>query len=165
MWRLLLALPLLAGCESPCGSTLDDGTSYDGMMCESRIRRTLAVSSDFSTEQLDALMLAGDDWAAATGGRVALTWRVVPHAEADVARWYSLEHNAQTYADEGTIQVSRHLSAEQTRKTMRHELGHTFGLGHAADESATMFTTASDVLSASDLATFDRLWLSRDTLR
>jgi hypothetical protein len=159
---LLVALLALGCADRPdCGAYAVDGETYDGNMCEERLTRELRVSSAFSPDLQEAIVRASDDWAEWTHWRAALTITVVDKGAdvypADLPGGAIADQNART----GEIRLQPETPAWQARAAIAHELGHSFGLGHARPRDQAMHPNSNAPISADDIAVFDRLWVDR----
>jgi hypothetical protein len=161
----IFALLSLSGCayaiQPECGAYTElDGHVVDGHMCDERLQREYTISSAFAPEQQASIIAGGDDWSAATAGRVALTWRIV-------------DANAAIYPAGNDPAVGGHYDSYRNRMSLRptqtpeamrlmvqHELGHSFGLGHT-EPGELMDVWVNVGITPADLEHFDRLWSAR----
>lgn len=156
-------LLLLSGCgfDPECGADTEDGTTFDGNMCESRLTREIRVSSSFSVDRQEAIVLAGSDWSEATGGRVSLRFAIVD-ADADIYPAFVPGSNrAQQWSSSGVIEAEPDVEPGYLRLIAAHEFGHSFGLGHVADVGQNMHPNSTATITADDVEHFDRLYANR----
>lgn len=160
LWILAL-LQIGCGFEPECGSNTQDGTSFDGNMCESRLVRELRVSSSFAIEQQEAIMLAGSDWSEATSGRVTLRFVMVDD-DADIyPASVPGSDRAQQWSSTGAIEAEPDVEPDYLRLIIAHELGHSFGLGHVADVGQNMHPYSTATIAPADVEHFNRLYANR----
>lgn len=146
MKYLVLIAALSIGCGGhtvTCGP--DEGTT-DGFMCRSRIERTLSISNSFSAEQKEMIKDAGIMWYDATNGKVKLSFIDANTENADIHFSSELDEKYIGMQGFGEILVNPRYYSNNTdlipsvslSSLLLHELGHTFGLGHATEPDVIM---------------------------
>ncbi len=157
----LLCCLLSFSCAGYCGQK---GPEEDGVMCNERIVGEWSVSSAFSSEHIEELIKASDDWNVKTDGKVSITWKIVDTG-ADVFPVDEIpgyQANIRALADgEKKIKVLSNIRLGLMRSIISHELGHKFGLAHK--ESGIMRPNVDDnyFVTDDDLNAFNTLWKYR----
>ncbi len=153
---------LTAGCGAPeCGPKYEGGYWVDGVMCSERLDRELTVSSEFSPEHIEAIVLGAYAWEQDRPAQVRLRFRVVD-GEANVRYGSVPFEKAAVVHDNGDIVIERSADPTFAGMLVRHELGHSFGLGHnESGESVMHPVVVSPTIGEDDLRRFDELWRSR----
>lgn len=155
------ALLALSGCtyaiQPDCGSFTElDGRAVDGRMCEERLRREYTLSGSFTHEEQAAVIAAGEAWREATGGRVALSWRIVAlGADVRTGTGTSAREAGAYDSYRSDMWLRPGLAPAHIYATALHELGHSFGLGHTSPGEA-MAPDVGAPITPADLEHFDR---------
>lgn len=155
---LPLALLSLACNHVPdCSAYVDGGETVDGTMCYSRVYREMTISYKAPVATIEQIMLAGDDWSEATGGRTRIDWKVTNDESANVmVSTKDIDKSGYYNPFDDVLWI--HVDCDHPREVAIHELGHMFGLGHDPEESAAMFHASVAPITQRDVEHFDRLW-------
>ena len=93
------------------------------------------ISNKFSSEQIESIENALEQWKAATNGEAALDVSIVDESEANIKPVDFIANGSKNGAWGvfylGEIQIKRDLPVQYFKHTALHELGHSFGMPHS----------------------------------
>lgn len=125
----------LFGCsytEKKCG--LDPGDTENQEMCLNRVQGEWLINSDFSLEQIDAIVQAGDEWEKATDRRVQIGWNVSSDAGniRPIEKLSYYEKSLIGYSNK-QILIQSDTDPVVIKYLMKQEFGRQFGIANGFD--------------------------------